>query len=50
MLLDAAGVVWITDFGLAKTDAEDMTQAFFAEFLEKNFAATADPQRGRFRA
>ena len=34
----------------SRADAEDMTQAFFAEFLEKNFAATADPQRGRFRA
>jgi WD40 repeat protein len=25
LLLDAAGVVWVTDFGLAKTEAEDLT-------------------------
>jgi len=27
LLLDIAGVVWITDFGLAKTEAPDITQA-----------------------
>jgi serine/threonine protein kinase len=25
LLLDAAGVVWITDFGLAKTEEEGLT-------------------------
>jgi WD40 repeat protein/serine/threonine protein kinase len=25
LLLDAAGVVWVTDFGLAKTEADDLT-------------------------
>lgn len=30
--------------------AQDLTQAFFERLLEKNFAAEADPQRGRFRA
>lgn len=30
--------------------AQDLTQAFFARVLEKNFFETADPQRGRFRA
>src|SRR6266545_1022372 len=27
LLLDAAGVVWVTDFGLAKTEEEGLTQA-----------------------
>ena len=31
-------------------EAEDVTQAFFAELLEKNYVATATPERGRFRA
>lgn len=31
-------------------EARDLTQAFFAELLEKNFVATAAPDRGRFRA
>ncbi len=31
-------------------EAQDLTQAFFAELLEKNFVASATPQRGRFRA
>jgi RNA polymerase sigma-70 factor (ECF subfamily) len=31
-------------------EAQDLTQAFFARFLEQDFAATADPERGRFRA
>ena len=31
-------------------EAQDLTQAFFVAFLEKNYAETADPQRGRFRA
>lgn len=30
-------------------EAEDLTQAFFERFLEKNFLAQADPARGRFR-
>lgn len=32
------------------SEAQDLTQAFFAELLEKNYVATADPERGRFRA
>jgi len=32
------------------SEAEDLTQAFFAEMLEKNYVATATPDRGRFRA
>ena len=30
--------------------AQDLTQAFFAKLLEKNYLRTADPARGRFRA
>ena len=30
--------------------AQDATQAFFTELLEKRVVAAADPQRGRFRA
>ena len=32
------------------SDAQDLTQAFFAELLEKNFVGSATPQRGRFRS
>ncbi len=35
--------------GLKHDDARDMTQEYFATFLEKNFVATADRDRGRFR-
>lgn len=31
-------------------EAQDLTQSFFVAFLEKNFAGTADPDRGRFRS
>ncbi len=31
-------------------EAQDLTQAFFARVLEKDYVAAADPQRGRFRA
>ena len=31
-------------------EAQDLTQAFFCRFIEQDFAATADPDRGRFRA
>lgn len=30
--------------------AQDLTQAFFTRLLERNLPASADPQRGRFRA
>lgn len=30
-------------------EAQDLTQAFFAQLLEKQFVAQADPARGRFR-
>jgi RNA polymerase sigma-70 factor (ECF subfamily) len=31
-------------------EAQDLTQAFFAQLLEKNYVASATPDRGRFRA
>lgn len=36
--------------GYAATDAEDLTQAFFARLLEHNWIAHADRDRGRFRS
>jgi RNA polymerase sigma-70 factor (ECF subfamily) len=36
--------------GHAKADAEDLTQAFFTRFLEKNYLAGLSAERGRFRA
>lgn len=30
--------------------AQDLTQAFFAELLEKNYVGAASPERGKFRA
>jgi len=35
--------------GKTPPDAEDLTQAFFARLLEKNYVAQADRERGRFR-
>ncbi|MEO8427663.1 MAG: sigma factor [Verrucomicrobiota bacterium] len=35
--------------GNQPADAEDLTQAFFSAFLEKNYVARADRDRGRFR-
>ena len=36
--------------GHTKEDAEDLTQAFFARFLTKNYLAGLSAERGRFRA
>ena len=33
-----------------REDAEDLTQAFFARFLEKNYLENLNSQKGRFRA
>lgn len=33
-----------------RTEAEDLTQAFFTELIEKNYVGDASPERGRFRA
>jgi RNA polymerase sigma factor (sigma-70 family) len=35
--------------GHAPADAQDLTQAFFAQFLAKKYLKRADPARGRFR-
>lgn len=36
--------------GFDSQEAEDLTQAFFAKLLEKNYVGNADQQRGRFRS
>jgi RNA polymerase sigma-70 factor (ECF subfamily) len=36
--------------GNSPHDAQDLTQAFFAQILEENWVAKSDPQRGRFRS
>ena len=49
-------VYWVPLYGYVRrrvdsvAEANDVTQAFFAELLEKNFVKAADPQRGKFRA
>jgi RNA polymerase sigma-70 factor (ECF subfamily) len=41
---------YVRRHGHTKEDAEDLTQAFFARFLEKNYLAGLNAERGRFRA
>lgn len=46
---------WLPVYAFIRTrtsrdDAEDLTQGFFAEFLQRNTVASADPLRGRFRS
>src|SRR5262245_32850867 len=36
--------------GYAPEQAEDLTQAFLVEFLEKGYVRSADRKRGRFRS
>ena len=36
--------------GYAAAEAQDLTQAFFARLLEKNYPAQADREKGRFRS
>jgi RNA polymerase sigma-70 factor (ECF subfamily) len=36
--------------GYSPSDAQDLTQAFFARLLEKNVVQAADPQKGKFRS
>src|SRR5947207_1369604 len=41
---------YVRSQGFGPADAQDLTQAFFAKLLEKNFWARADRQKGRFRS
>lgn len=41
---------YILRCGIPHDQAADLTQEFFATFLEKDFVKTADPHRGRFRS
>jgi RNA polymerase sigma factor (sigma-70 family) len=43
-------VAYIRGRGYASEAAEDLTQTFFARFVEGAYHASADPERGRFRA
>jgi len=36
--------------GSAPADAEDLTQAFFAKFLEKHYLQSVNPAKGKFRS
>ncbi|MBT5706874.1 MAG: sigma-70 family RNA polymerase sigma factor [Verrucomicrobia bacterium] len=36
--------------GFSSSDSQDLTQSFFATFIEKEGFAPADPKRGRFRS
>src|SRR5438874_278641 len=40
---------YVRRIGHTREDAEDLTQAFFARLLEKDFLRTVGPDRGRFR-
>ncbi len=39
----------VRSLGNSPQDAEDLTQAFFARLLEKEYLGVAQPERGRFR-
>jgi RNA polymerase sigma-70 factor (ECF subfamily) len=41
---------YIRHQGASPEEASDLTQGFFAEFLDKDFLASVDPDKGRFRA
>jgi RNA polymerase sigma factor (sigma-70 family) len=42
--------VYVRHRGYARQDAEDLTQAFFARFLQKDYLSGLSSERGRFRA
>jgi RNA polymerase sigma-70 factor (ECF subfamily) len=42
--------VYVRRRGHGPEDAQDLTQEFFARFLQKNSVAAADPAKGRFRS
>jgi len=41
---------YVRRLGASAADAEDMTQAYFARFLEKQVVRSVHPDRGRFRS
>src|SRR6266568_2434291 len=41
--------VYVRRKGYGPDDAQDLTQAFFAQLIVKNYVAQADRERGRFR-
>lgn len=41
---------FVRRFGYGPHDAQDLTQAFFAELFRKNYFRAADRERGRFRS
>jgi RNA polymerase sigma factor (sigma-70 family) len=41
--------VFVRRQGHSEADAQDLTQEFFAQFLEKKYIAHANPERGKFR-
>jgi len=41
---------YVRRFGYAPHDAQDLTQAFFADLFRKNYFQAADPERGKFRS
>jgi RNA polymerase sigma-70 factor (ECF subfamily) len=43
-------LAYVRRHGYARADAEDLTQEFFARFLEGRWDVNVDPQRGHFRA
>ncbi len=43
-------LAYVRRHGYAAADAEDLTQEFFARFLERGWYMAAAPERGRFRA
>ena len=42
--------VFVRRQGYRPPDAQDLTQAFFARLLEKNYLGAVDPAKGRFRS
>lgn len=43
-------LAFVRGCGYQPAAAEDLTQAFFASFLERSWYRSADPERGRFRS
>src|SRR3954463_11586491 len=42
--------VYVRRRGYSESDAQDLTQEFFARLLEKKYLRLADPNRGKFRS